>query len=98
MSDPSTKAGMCIVGDPGEVPGGAAPPPLFFDHTEARSLEKVFFFFETGSPPLYLRVWMTGLPRYLKVWNPHWCRGYQTVVPEKFLRRLSTKVGDVQGF
>ena len=67
MRDPSTKDGMCIVGDPGEGPGGL--PPLFFYHTEARRVEKVSFF-EIGSPPLYLRVWMTGLPRYLKVWIP----------------------------
>ena len=42
MRDPSTKDGTCIVGDPGEGPGGL--PPLFFDHTEARRVEKVFFF------------------------------------------------------
>ena len=39
MRDPSTKDGMCIVGDPGEGPGVAAP--LFFDQTEARRVEKV---------------------------------------------------------
>ena len=38
MRDPSTKDGMCIVGDPGEGPGVAAP--LFFDQTEARRVEK----------------------------------------------------------
>ena len=26
MRDPSTKDGMCMVGDPGEGPGGAVPP------------------------------------------------------------------------
>ena len=96
MRDPSTKDGDEYSG--GSM-GGArgAHPPLFFDQTEARRGEK--FFLETGSPPpLYLRVWMTGLPRYLKVWVLHWCKGYQTAVPKKFLRRLSTKVGDVQGF
>ena len=72
MRDPSTKDGTCIVGDPGEGPGGL--PPLFFDHTEARRVEKVFFFWDRV-PPFYLRVWMTGLPRYLKVWIRQWCRG-----------------------
>ena len=88
------KTGICTRGDPGEGPGGLSP--LLFNQSEARRAEKVSFF-ETGSPPLYLRVWMTGLPRYLKVWIRHWCRGYQTVVTKTFLRRLSTKVGDVQG-
>ena len=92
MRDPSTKDGMCIVGDPGEEPGGAAPP--YFWRPEGRKK----FFFGDRVPPPYLRVWMTGLPRYLKVWIVHWCRGYQTVVQKTFLRRLSTKVGDVQGF
>ena len=97
MRDPSTKDGMCIVGDPGGGTRGGLPPPLFFGHTEARRVEKVFFF-PDRVPPLYPRVWMTGLHRYLKVSILHCCRGYQTVVAEKFLRRLSTKVGDVQGF
>ena len=68
MRDPSTKDGMCIVGDPGEGPGGAAPP-YFLTTLRPEAWKKVFFY-ETGSPPLYLRVWMTGLPRYLKVWIP----------------------------
>ena len=70
---------------------GGCPP--YFWRPEGR---KKFFFGDRVSPP-YLRVWMTGLPRYLKVWIVHWCRGYQTVVTKTFLRRLSTKVGDVQG-
>ena len=49
MRDPSTKDGMCIVGDPGEGPGGAAP--VFFDQTEARRVEKVFFL-RPGPPSL----------------------------------------------
>ena len=56
------------MGDPGEGPGGAAPP--YFLTTLRPEGWKKFFFFETGSPPFYLRVWMTGLPRYLKVWIP----------------------------
>ena len=95
MRDPSTKDGMCIVGDPGEGPGGAAP--LIFWPQWGPKGGKSFFFWDRASP-LYLRVWMTGLHRYLKVWIRQWCRGYQTVVPKKFLRRLSTKGGDVQGF
>ena len=87
---------MCTVGDPGKGPGGAAP--TYFLTTLRPEGWKKFFFSRPGPPPLYLRVWMTGLPRYLKVWIVHWCRGYQTVVPEKFLRRLSTKFGDVEGF
>ena len=68
MRDPSTKDGdVYSGGSRGGARGGC--PPLFFDHTKARRVEKVFFF-ETGSPPFYLRVWMTGLPRYLKVWIP----------------------------
>ena len=69
MRDPSTKDGDVYSGG---SRGGARGdcPPLFFDHTKARRVEKVFFFFETGSPPFYLRVWMIGLPRYLKVWIP----------------------------
>ena len=68
MRDPSTKDGDVYSGG---SRGGARGccPPLFFDHTKARRVEKVFFF-ETGSPPFYLRVWMTGLPRYLKVGIP----------------------------
>ena len=50
MRDPSTKDGMCMVGDPGEGPGGAAP--LFFDQTEARRVEKVFFL--RPGPPLFI--------------------------------------------
>ena len=46
--------------DPGEGPGGPAPPPLFLDQTEARGAEKIFF----GDPPPYLRVWMTPPPPF----------------------------------
>ena len=94
MRDPSTKDGDLYKG--GSRGGARGAVPLLFNQSEARRAEKVSFF-ETGSPLLYLRVWMTGLPRYLKVWIRHWCRGYQTVVTKTFLRRLSTKVGDVQG-
>ena len=48
---------MTSVADPGEGPGGPAPPPLFLHQTDARRAEKNF-----GTPPLYLRVWMTGPP------------------------------------
>ena len=88
------RRGFVQGGIQGRGPGGLSP--LLFYQSEARRAEKVSFF-ETASPPLYLRVWMTGLPRYLKVWIVHWCRGYQTVVRKKFLWRLITKVGDVQG-
>lgn len=37
--------------DPGEGPGGPAPPPIFLDQTEAQRAK--IFFFET-SPPLML--------------------------------------------
>ena len=47
------KTGICTRGDPGEGPGGLSP--LLFNQSEARRAEKVSFF-ETGSPPLYLRV------------------------------------------
>ena len=51
--------------------GGArgVRPPLFLDQTEARRAEK-----NVGDrpPPLpYLRVWMTGLPSFLKVCIRH---------------------------
>ena len=52
----------------GRGPGGL-PPPYFLTTLRPEGWKK-FFFFETGSPPFYLRVWMTGLPRYLKVWIP----------------------------
>ena len=52
----------------GCVQWGIQGGPLFLYQTKARRAEKVFF--ETGLPPIYLRVWMTGLPRYLKVWGP----------------------------
>ena len=53
---------MCTVGNLGKGPGGSAP--LFFDEIEARRAEKVVFW-RPGPPPppLYLRVWMTGLHR-----------------------------------
>ena len=47
MRDPSTKDRMCIVGDPGEEPGGGCPP-LFL---EARRAEKVLFW-RPGPPAL----------------------------------------------
>ena len=81
-------------GSRGGARGGC---PTYFLTTLRPEGWKKFFFLRPPPPPLYLRVWMTGLPRYLKVWI-HWCRDYQTVVPKKILRRLSTKVGDVQGF
>ena len=36
--------------DPGEGPGGTAPPPIFLDQTEAQRVKKNFF--ETAPPPL----------------------------------------------
>ena len=48
--------------DPGEG------PPFFFAQTETQWAEKNFFGGPPPPPPLpYLRVWMTGLPPYLKV-------------------------------
>ena len=44
----------------GSREGAWGSAPLFFDQTEARRAEKGFL--ETP-PPLYLRVWMTGLHR-----------------------------------
>ena len=82
-------------GSRGGARGGC--PTYFLTTLRPKGWKKFFFLRPPPPPPLYLRVWMTGLPRYLKVWI-HWCRGYQTVVPKKILRRLSTKVGDVQGF
>ena len=62
---PPINRGVCKVADPGEGPGGARPPPLFLDQTEARRAEKIFW----GAPgPPYLRVWMTAPAFYLKVW------------------------------
>ena len=49
MRDPSTKDGCVYSGGSREGARGGCPP-LFFDHTEARRVEKVFFF-QTGSPP-----------------------------------------------
>ena len=50
----------------GGTRGGArGPAPLFLEQTEARRAEK-----NSGgdqAPLLYLRVWMTGPPAYLKV-------------------------------
>ena len=76
---------------------GGCPPYFLTTRTEARRVEKVFFL--RPGPPLFISGsgW-PGLPRYLKVWIVHWCRGYQTVVPKTFLWRLGTKVGDVWGF
>ena len=47
--------------DPGEWPGGPAPP-LFLDQTEAQRAEKSFFGYRVRVPGPYLRVWMTGAP------------------------------------
>ena len=53
---------MCTVGNPGKGPGGSAP--LFFAEIEARRADNVFFGHRVPPPPpLYLRVWMTGLHR-----------------------------------
>ena len=38
--------------------GGGGTPLLFLDQTGARRARKIFL--ETGPPPPYLRVWMTG--------------------------------------
>ena len=48
----------------GSISSGGAP--LFLDQTETQRTEKNFL----GDSPLpYLRVWITGLPPYLKVWS-----------------------------
>ena len=70
---------MCTVGNLGKGPGGSAP--LFFDEIEARRAEKVVFW-RPGPPPPPPFISGSGWPGY-------------TVVPKTFLRRLSTKVGDV---
>ena len=59
------------VADPGEGSGGARPPTLILNQTEAQGAEKIFFGDCHPSPPLpYLRVWMTA-PSYLNVWIRH---------------------------
>ena len=50
---------MCTVGDPGKGPGG--PPPYFLTKLRPEGRKKVFW--RPPPPPLYLRVWMTGLHR-----------------------------------
>ena len=47
---------MTSVADPGEGPGGPAPP-YFYTKLMPEGPKKIF-----GTPPLYLRVWMTGPP------------------------------------
>ena len=58
---------FCSGGSGGGARGPCLPPPrpLILDHTEARRAEKFFFWDQT---PLYLGVWTTGPPPYLKVW------------------------------
>ena len=57
------------VADPGEGPGGPAPP-LCLDQTAAPRAKKIFL---GDGPPLYLRVWITEPPPpYLKVWIQHY--------------------------
>ena len=51
--------------DPGKGPGGPGSP-LFLDQTEARRAEKNFFW-DRASP--YLRVWMTGPPWSVTVYD-----------------------------
>ena len=48
--------------DPGEGPGGPAPPPLFVHETEAPKAEKIFLKKPPPPPP----------PIYLKVWIRNW--------------------------
>ena len=47
---------MTSVADPGEGPGGPAPP-YFYTKLMPEGPKKIFV-----TPPLYLRVWMTGPP------------------------------------
>ena len=47
---------MTSVADPGEGPGGPAPP-YFYTKLMPKGPKKIFV-----TPPLYLRVWMTGPP------------------------------------
>ena len=57
--------------DPGEGPGGPAPPPpLVLDQTEAQRAEKNFL--ETPSPPPLSKGLDDRAPTYLKVWIKHW--------------------------
>ena len=48
------------------IQGRGRAPPLLLDQTEAWRAEKKNL--SPPPPPPYLRVWMTGLPLYLKVW------------------------------
>ena len=63
--------------DPGDGPGGPAPPPLFLDQTEAQRAEKIFLGhrpaplsqgLDDPPPPLYLKVWFR---RCLHTHSPH---------------------------
>ena len=47
---------MTSVADPGEGPGGSTLP-YFYTELMPEGPKKIF-----GTPPLYLRVWMTGPP------------------------------------
>ena len=62
------------VGDPGERPGGPAPPLLFLDQIVARRVEKLFLRPPPPPPPPYLKVSIrprggTGSPVYVQLQN-----------------------------
>ena len=62
--------------DPGEGPGGPAPPPpLVLDQTEAQRAEKNFLetpFPAPPPPPPLSKGLDDRAPTYLKVWIQHW--------------------------
>ena len=59
------------VADPGEGPGGPAPPPYFLTKMSPEGPKQIFL--ETAPPPHHL-FWRPPLlsPTYLKVWIRHW--------------------------
>ena len=50
-------------------PGGLPPPPYFWTKLGPEGPKKKYSW---RTQPLYLRVWITGPPPYLKVWIQHW--------------------------
>ena len=56
--------------DPGEGPGGPAPP-LVLDQTEAQRAEKMFLETPSPPPPPLSKGLDDRAPMYLKVWIQH---------------------------
>lgn len=68
MRDPNTKDGDVYSGGSRRGARGTRPPYFL---TKLSPEGRKMFFGDRVPPPFYLRVWMTWLPRYLKVWIRH---------------------------